>query len=50
MILFDTGPLVAIFDPKDGRRQDVMKRLNALSEKSVTTLPGLSEAFYTPLQ
>lgn len=46
MILVDTGPLVALFDPKDGehrRCRDVLKEFTA---PLGSTLPILTEAFH----
>jgi predicted nucleic acid-binding protein len=46
VILVDSGPLVALFDPKDpshGRCREVLKTLR---EPLVTTVPVLTEAFH----
>ena len=46
MILVDTGPLVALFDPADGDHRDCVKRLAGISEPLCTTVPVLTEAFH----
>jgi predicted nucleic acid-binding protein len=46
MILVDTGPLVALFDPKDGQHQRAAKTLRTLRERLCTTIPVLTEAFH----
>jgi len=46
MILVDTGPLVALFDPKDGQHQRCARALRALREPIRTTVPVLTEAFH----
>ena len=46
MILTDTGPLVALFDPKDGRHADSVEVLERVEEPLVTTVPVLTEAFH----
>jgi predicted nucleic acid-binding protein len=46
MILVDTGPLVALFDPKDGQHQRCVKALRAMREPIRTTVPVLTEAFH----
>ena len=46
MILTDTGPLVALFDPKDGLHADSIKALERIEEPLVTTVPVLTEAFH----
>jgi len=46
MILVDTGPLVALFDPKDARHQRCVKALSAVREPIRTTVPVLTEAFH----
>jgi predicted nucleic acid-binding protein len=46
VILVDTGPLVALFDPKDpwhGRSRDVLRDIR---EPLATTVPVLTEAFH----
>lgn len=46
MILVDTGPLVALFDPKDAQHGRCVKVLKAVREPIRTTLPVLTEAFH----
>ena len=46
MILVDTGPLVALFDPKDGQHQRAAKTLRTLRERLCTTVPVLTEVFH----
>jgi len=46
MILMDTGPLVALFDPKDGQHERAVSTLRALRERLCTTVPVLTEAFH----
>lgn len=46
MIIVDTGPLVALFDPRDGLHASCRKRLQAIDSPLVTTLPVLTEAFH----
>jgi predicted nucleic acid-binding protein len=46
MILVDTGPLVALFDPKDGQHQRCVKALKSIREPASTTTPVLTEAFH----
>ena len=46
MMLVDTGPLVALFDPKDGQHQRCVKTLRGLREPIQTTVPVLTEAFH----
>ncbi len=46
MILVDTGPLVALFDPKDGRHHQCVKTLKSIGEPLQTTSPVLTEAFH----
>ena len=46
MILVDTGPLVALFDPKDGQHQRCVKTLKVVREPIRTTVPVLTEAFH----
>jgi predicted nucleic acid-binding protein len=46
MILVDTGPLVALFDPQDAQHERCVKALKAFKEPLVTTIPVLTEAFH----
>jgi uncharacterized protein len=46
MILVDTGPLVALFDPKDGAHRAAQHTLKGIREPLVTTTPVLTEAFH----
>jgi len=46
MILVDTGPLVALFDPQDGQHDRCATALKAIREPIVTTTPVLTEAFH----
>jgi len=46
MILVDTGPLVALFDRKDGQHQRCVRALKVVREPIRTTVPVLTEAFH----
>ena len=46
MILVDTGPLVALFDPSDEAHARCVEVLKALSEPIATTIPVLTEAVH----
>jgi uncharacterized protein len=46
MILVDTGPLVALFDPQDGQHDRCVTTLKGIRGPIVTTIPVLSEAFH----
>jgi predicted nucleic acid-binding protein len=46
MILVDTGPLVALFDPGDGQHDRCVKALKRIREPVSTTVPVLTEAFH----
>ena len=46
MIVVDTGPLVALFDPKDGQHHQCVKTLRSIREPLRTTSPVLTEAFH----
>jgi uncharacterized protein len=46
MILIDTGPLAALFDPKDAQHQRCVTALRAVREPIRTTVPVLTEAFH----
>lgn len=46
MILTDTGPLVALFDPRDSEHETSVAILKTVRESLVTTVPVLTEAFH----
>lgn len=46
MILADTGPLVALFDPRDGLHSKSVRTLAKIREPLLTTIPVLTEAFH----
>ncbi len=46
MILVDTGPLVALFDPRDGHHVRCVGLLKRVREPLRTTIPVLTEAFH----
>ena len=46
MILVDTGPLVALFDPADAWHKRCIEQLRKISEPLCTTTPVLTEAFH----
>jgi predicted nucleic acid-binding protein len=46
MILVDTGPLVALFDPKEELHATCRQTLSGIRVPMVTTLPVLTEAFH----
>lgn len=46
MILVDTGPLVALFDPRDDAHQRCRATLGDIHEPLVSTVPVLTEAFH----
>ena len=46
MILVDTGPLVALFDPNDAEHHRCVSVLQHLTEPLRTTVPVLTEAFH----
>ncbi|MFP3941867.1 MAG: type II toxin-antitoxin system VapC family toxin [Thermoanaerobaculia bacterium] len=46
MILVDTGPLVALFDPKEEEHTRCREVLRELTAPLATTLPVLTEAFH----
>lgn len=46
MILIDTGPLVALFDPKDNQHGRCVDVLKTIREPISTTVPVLTEAFH----
>ncbi|HTP32642.1 MAG TPA: PIN domain-containing protein [Candidatus Acidoferrales bacterium] len=45
MILVDTGPLVALFDPRDEQHNRCRRTLKEIHEAIFTTTPVLTEAF-----
>jgi predicted nucleic acid-binding protein len=46
MILLDTGPIVALFDPADDSHARCVETLKAIVEPLGTTTPVLTEAFH----
>jgi len=46
MIVVDTGPLVALFDPADDSHAKCVRILRDIDEPLWTTLPVLTEAFH----
>lgn len=46
MILVDTGPLVALFDPRDHDHGRVVCALKEIRQPVITTVPVLTEAFH----
>jgi len=46
MILVDTGPLVALFDPQDDQHNRCRSTLKDIRGPIVTTIPVLTEAFH----
>jgi predicted nucleic acid-binding protein len=46
MILVDTGPLVALFDPRDRQHDRCVTALKEIREPIVTTTPVLTDAFH----
>ena len=46
MILVDTGPLVALFDPQDGQHTRCVRILKSIREPITTTTAVLTEAFH----
>ncbi len=46
MILIDTGPLVALFDPLDASHARCVETLGVIREPIATTVPVLTEAFH----
>jgi len=46
VILVDTGPWVALFDPRDAMHERSRAALQAIREKLLTTVPVLTEAFH----
>lgn len=46
MIIVDTGPLVALFDPKNAHHEQCRGTLKGIREPILTTTPVLTEAFH----
>ncbi len=46
MILVDTGPFVALFDPQDAEHERCKDILQSLREPLLTTTPVLTETFH----
>jgi predicted nucleic acid-binding protein len=46
MILVDTGPWVALFDPRDALHERSRETLRSIRGKLCTTVPVLTEAFH----
>jgi predicted nucleic acid-binding protein len=46
MILVDTGPLIALFDPQDSSHSRCAATLRGIREPLRTTIPVLTEAFH----
>lgn len=46
MILVDTGPLVALFDPREALHDRTVATLKGIRESIFTTIPVLTEAFH----
>ena len=46
MILLDTGPIVALFDPADAAHRPCVEVLKSIVEPLGTTTPVLTEAFH----
>jgi hypothetical protein len=46
VILVDTGPLIALFDPRDGLHERCKRTLQSLRAQLCTTVPVLTEAFH----
>jgi uncharacterized protein len=46
VILVDTGPCVALFDPQDAQHTRCREVLRTLREPLYTTVPVLTEAFH----
>ena len=46
MILVDTGPLIALFDPQDGQHDRCVRTLKGIREPIATTIPVLTEVFH----
>ncbi|MFQ5563587.1 MAG: type II toxin-antitoxin system VapC family toxin [Parvularculaceae bacterium] len=46
MIVVDTGPFIALFDPRDAMHEACRKTLKSIDAPLATTLPVLTEAFH----
>ncbi len=46
MILIDTGPFVALFDPRDAQHNHCRETLKKIRSSLLTTIPVLTEAFH----
>jgi predicted nucleic acid-binding protein len=46
MILVDTGPLIALFDPRDALHERCRRTIKTLRVRLLTTVPVLTEAFH----
>lgn len=46
MIMVDTAPLVALFDPADSDHKCYVRKLRDIAEPLCTTAPVLTEAFH----
>jgi len=46
MILVDTGPLIALFAPRDGQHNRCRRTLKEIREPLLTTIPVLTGAFH----
>jgi len=46
MMLVDTGPLIALFDPQDAQHNRCSKVLKQIREPILTTTPVLTEVFH----
>ncbi|MBW1796551.1 MAG: PIN domain-containing protein [Deltaproteobacteria bacterium] len=46
MILIDTGPIIALFEPFDSQHKRCVDVLRQIREPLYTTVPVLTEAFY----
>ena len=46
MILVDTGPFVALFDPRDAEHERCSAALGRMDETLLATIPVLTEAFH----
>ena len=46
MILVDTGPLIALFDPRDALHDRCKRTLETVRARLLTTVPVLTEAFH----